>query len=61
MKNKTSTTTTNVNDAKLDEERITVRTIPAQLQEISKIVAQLEGDVKVYVDMLVRDSDNESR
>jgi hypothetical protein len=61
MKNKTSTTTTNVNDTKLDEERITVRTIPAQLQEISKIVAQLEGDVKVYVDMLVRDSDNESR
>ena len=61
MKNKTSTTTTNANETKLDVERKTVRTIPVQLQEISKTVAELDGDVKVYVDMLVRESDNESR
>ena len=61
MKNKTSTATTNSNDNKLDVERITVGTIPAQLQEISKVVTELEGELKDHVDILIRDSDNESR
>nr|CAG4650774.1 EOG090X0205 [Simocephalus serrulatus]SVE94097.1 EOG090X0205 [Simocephalus serrulatus] len=38
-----------------------VRTIPAQLLEISNTVAQLDGDVRVYVEMLVSESDNEAR
>nr|CAG4636812.1 EOG090X0205 [Ceriodaphnia reticulata]SVE72794.1 EOG090X0205 [Ceriodaphnia reticulata] len=38
-----------------------VRTIPAQLLEISNTVAQLDGDVRVYVEMLVSESDIEAR
>lgn len=38
-----------------------VRTIPAQLMEISNTVAQLDGDVRVYVEMLASESDNEAR
>lgn len=38
-----------------------VRTIPPQLLEISNTVAQLDGDVRVYVEMLVSESDIEAR
>lgn len=37
------------------------RSIPAQLIEVSKSVADLEGDVRVYVEMLLSESDNEAR
>ena len=47
MRNKTSTSS--------------VRTIPPQLLEISNTVAQLDGDVRVYVEMLVSETDNEAR
>lgn len=36
-------------------------TIPPQLLEISKTVAQLDGDVRVYVEMLLSESDIEAR
>ena len=38
-----------------------LRTIPPQLLEISNTVAQLDGDVRVYVEMLVSESDIEAR
>lgn len=38
-----------------------VRTIPPQLLEISSTVAQLDGDVRLYVEMLVSESDIEAR
>ncbi|XP_057365693.1 integrator complex subunit 3-like [Daphnia carinata] len=38
-----------------------VRTIPPQLLEISNTVAQLDGDVRVYVEMLISESDIEAR
>lgn len=37
------------------------RHIPAQLLEVSGTVAQLEGDVRLYVEMLMSESDNEAR
>nr|CAG4641495.1 EOG090X0205 [Eurycercus lamellatus] len=38
-----------------------LRPIPAQLVEISNSVAELEGDVRLYVEMLLSESDNEAR
>lgn len=38
-----------------------LRTIPPQLLEISNTVAQLDGDVRVYVEMLLSESDIEAR
>lgn len=39
----------------------TQRPIPAQLLEVSEKAAQLEGDVRLYVEMLLSESDNEAR
>lgn len=39
----------------------TQRPIPAQLLEVSDKAAQLEGDVRLYVEMLLSESDNEAR
>lgn len=37
------------------------RPVPLQLLEIVNTVAELEGDVKLYVEMLISESDNEAR
>ena len=37
------------------------RPIPPQLLEIVNTVAELEGDVRLYVEMLISESDNEAR
>ena len=39
----------------------TLRPIPAQLLEVSKSAADLEGDVRLYIEMLLAESDNEAR
>ena len=37
------------------------RPIPPQLLEIVSTVEELEGDVRLYVEMLISESDNEAR
>jgi len=37
------------------------RSIPPQLLEIVNTVAELEGDVRLYVEMLISETDNEAR